>query len=964
MNNPESETKADKGKMAGLLLDLTRSLSSELHPRLSSVRNARLDSSLNREFGLDSLGRMELMTRIEKNFGVVLPESVFAEAETPMDLLMAIEDLSSEKTTSGVMEKINLDHGILSNDSFNYPHSAMTLPDVLNWHANAHPDRPHIRFFSEEDEGCVITYGKLKEKAILLAAGLQKIGVLPGDRVSLMLASDEDYFMSFFGIMMAGAVPVPIYPPFRKTQLEDHLRRHVGILRNCGPVALITMPEAKIVAKLLKSQVEALRDVVTVEGLMSLKCHYSAPAISENILALLQYTSGSTGDPKGVMVTHANLLSNIRAMGEAIRVSADDVFISWLPLYHDMGLIGAWLGSLYFGIPSVIMSPLSFLTKPRRWLQAIYKYGGTLSAAPNFAYEMLAVKATDSDLEGLDLSSWRMAFNGAEPVNPETAERFCKRFSAYGFRRGAFAPVYGLAECSVGLAFPPPDRGPLSDRIKRDEFVVKGLAVPASENFSNTMTFMACGQPLAGHEIRIVDSNDRELPERHEGRLQFRGPSACSGYFRNSLQTTALIRDGWLESGDRAYIAGGDVYITGRIKDMIIRAGRNIYPQELEGTIGMISGVRTGNVAVFGSFDPLLREERLVISAETREKDKDVLDKIRSEISLATVDLLGIYPDDIVLLPPGSILKTSSGKIRRSANRQLYEKGSMTGKKTSVIGGMAAFLITGTKTWLRRHQTIFSENLYSAWCWILFGLMAPFSWLMTLLLPAPETRWAFLHKAANILGRLCRIRLSVDGLSNLKKAGPCIIVSNHSSYVDNLVLAAAFPERARFVAKGELKSDMIPRLFLDRIDTEYVERFDAAKGIEDTKKIAEKAISKAPLLFFPEGTFSRMPGLLPFHMGAFITSVRSGIPIVPVVIRGTRSILRDGTNFVRRGIINVYIGEPIKPGATGDGLDNSEWTEVVRLRDKTRAFMLSLTGEPDLDHETTLLLKLKSDIKA
>lgn len=957
MDNQESESSDNSVENAKLLIEITKGLSLEIHPNLLSLKSAGLDSSLDRDFGLDSLGRMELMSRIERNFGVVLSERVYAEAETPRDLVRAISGLSAEKGKAGNIERVNAClEGILE-----YPHDAQTLSDVLNWHVEAHPERPHIRFYSDEGEGGIITYGQLREKAIVLASGLQHSGILPGDRVAIMLASDEDYFTAFFGVVMAGAVPVPIYPPFRKTQIEDHLRRHATILGNCGAVCLITMPEAKIVAVLLKSQVESLKNVITVDELVSIKGGYSKPIISARDIALLQYTSGSTGDPKGVIVTHENLLANIRAMGDAIRISSSDVFVSWLPLYHDMGLIGAWLGSLYFGISAVIMSPLTFLTKPRRWLQAIHKYKGTLSAAPNFAYEMMAVKAIDSELEGLDLSSWRFAFNGAEPVNPDTAERFCNRFVSYGFRKEAFAPVYGLAECSVGLAFPPPERGPLVDRIGREAFVNHGKAVPASGNDSSVMTFMACGQPLAGHEIRIIDERDREVPERHEGRLQFRGPSACSGYFRNPEQTSRLIRDGWLESGDRAYVAGGDVYITGRIKDMIIRAGRNIYPQELEAVVGMIEGIRTGNVAVFGSCDPISKEEKLVVAAETRQTAKDEIGKLRSQIISSSVDLLGLPPDDIVLLPPGSILKTSSGKIRRSANRLLYEKGHMTGGKGSGLRGVVSLLFTGIKVGIRRYSNLFSENFYSAWCWLLFGLIAPFSWIMTLALSDADKRWAFLHNMAGILARLSMTSISVGGLENLRSSGPCIIVVNHSSYVDNLVLAAVLPERARFVAKAELKSDLIARLFLDKIDTEYVERFDAGKGVEDARRIAGKAGGSVPLLFFPEGTFSRMPGLLPFHMGAFITSAQSGLPIVPVTIRGTRSILRADSWFVRRGRVMVNIGEPMMPEKNVFDSDGSLWSEIIRLRDMVRDFMLRRTGEPDLGSEKSPLYRLKQE---
>ena len=269
---------------------------------------------------------------------------------------------------------------------------------------------------------------------------------------------------------------------------------------------------------------------------------------------------------------------------------------------------------------------LSFLAKPQRWLWAIHRFGGTLSAAPSFAYELCVRRIDDRDIEGLDLSSWRIAFNGAEAVNPNSMRRFIKHFAACGFRAESMMPVYGLAESSVGLAFPTPGSGPTVDRIKRIPFMDSGRAIPAEDTEKNVLEFVYCGQPLPGHQVRIVDSNDRELPERTEGSLQFLGPSATSGYFKNPAHTSSLFHGQWLDSGDKAYIAGGDIYITGRTKDIIIRAGRNIYPEELEEAVGKIPGVCAGNVAVFGSTSPQSGTEELVILAESRKKDSQALE--------------------------------------------------------------------------------------------------------------------------------------------------------------------------------------------------------------------------------------------------------------------------------------------------------------------------------------------------
>jgi acyl-CoA synthetase (AMP-forming)/AMP-acid ligase II len=298
-----------------------------------------------------------------------------------------------------------------------------------------------------------------------------------------------------------------------------------------------------------------------------------------------------------------------------------DTFVSWLPLYHDMGLIGAWLGCLYFGAQLCVMSPLSFLIRPESWLWAIHQFRATLSGAPNFAFELCLNKIDDSNLQGLDLSSLRMIANGAEPVSVPTLRRFIERFGRYGFRPGAMAPVYGLAENSVGLAFPPAGRTPVIDRVDREALSNRGIAEPAKEGDPHPLEIASCGFPLPGHEIRIVDELGYELGERREGRLEFRGLSATSGYFRNETKTRELFHGGWLDSGDRAYMAGGEVYITGRIKDIIIRAGQHIYPQEIEEAVTEIPGIRKGCVAVFGTADRATGTERVVVLAETRETD-------------------------------------------------------------------------------------------------------------------------------------------------------------------------------------------------------------------------------------------------------------------------------------------------------------------------------------------------------
>ena len=359
------------------LLQVINILVAEVQPHRPS-KAITLDTSFEKDLGLDSLTRVELISRVEKKFKLALPEQIIAEAESARDLLRAIQGAAIPRP---VLHEAGIQAEELA-DVKVAPDDVVTLIDVLNWHVSTHPDRPHIRMYTDEGNGEVITYQQLKDAAARVAAGLQQRGLQPAEPVVLMLPSGPDYFYSFFGILLAGGIPVPIYPPARPSQLEDHMHRHVRILANCYARTFITVPEAKAVAHLLKSQVPNLQHIITAADLTSSTAISTSPVITTNDIAFIQYTSGSTGNPKGVVLTHANLLANIRAMGRVVEAGPKDVFVSWLPLYHDMGLIGAWLGSLYFAMLFVAMPPLSFLARPERWLWAIHNYGGTLSASP------------------------------------------------------------------------------------------------------------------------------------------------------------------------------------------------------------------------------------------------------------------------------------------------------------------------------------------------------------------------------------------------------------------------------------------------------------------------------------------------------------------------------------------------------------------------------------------------------
>jgi len=924
------------------LLAIIRELLAELKPRGVQFAVIDLDSALDRDLGFDSLSRVELMLRIERGFDVNLPEQILGQAESPRDLLRAIQ---AAPTKAGATRQVQ-SHTPLAG-SGGYPAGALTLVEMLQWHATAHPQRPHVFLYDEGEQPVEITYADLYQGALGLAAGLQAQGLVQGQSVAIMLPTGRDYLCIFFAILVAGGIPVPIYPPARPSQLEEHLRRHVGILNNARAVLLVTVPAARTVARLLQEQVESLGGVVTTDDLKTRQPLQPVPLNGDDI-AFLQYTSGSTGAPKGVVLTHANLLANIRAMGAAIEVRDDDVFVSWLPLYHDMGLIGAWFGSLYYAMPLVLMSPLAFLARPARWLWTIHQHRATLSAAPNFAFELCLNKVVDADIEDLDLSSWRFAFNGAEPVSPTTVRRFCERFGSYGFRASAMAPVYGLAESAVGLAFPPPDRGALIDRVRRDSLLGSGDAQSADEADPDALEFVACGQPLPGYQIRIV-ADGRELPERRQGRIQFQGPSATSGYFRNPEASRGLFDGAWLDTGDLGYIAAGDLYLTSRVKDVIIRGGRNLYPYEVEAAIGDIPGVRKGCVAMFGGIDPGSGTERVVVVAETRESEPEARAALKQKAMGVATDLIGMPPDEIILAPPQTVLKTSSGKIRRSAIRELYEKGNLGRGPRAVWLQFIRLALASVRPRWRRTRGRLADTAYAGYTQLLFWLLVPAVWLFVVLCPSIPLRWSAMRGAARLLFRLAGIPLSIEGLDRLGGDGARVLVANHASYLDSLVLVAALPLAPVFIAKGELQHKFFPRLFLRRIGAQFVERFDWRRGAEDARRTVDVLRGGRSLLFFPEGTLTRAPGLLPFHLGAFMAAGDAGAPVTPMVIRGTRSILRSGSWFARRGRIHLTIGPPLCP----DG--EPGWEAAVALRDETRKWMLDHLGEPDLAAERTPL---------
>jgi acyl carrier protein len=922
------------------LIAVVRELVRELAPQRLKRGDVTLSSRLDRDLGIDSLGRTELVLRIERKFHVRLAVDAVAEMDTVADLLKAVDQAApSDLKTSGVeLSTFTPEAAPL----IGQPDDAKTLTEMLDWHVENNPDHLHVTVLQDENTVLgTMSYRDLQTAARAVAQGLISRDIVPGDRIAMMLPTSTDFFASFFGILYAGAVPVPIYPPARMAQLEEHMRRQIVILNNAGAKMLITVPEGRKLAVLLRSQVETLKSVETVTTLSAERSEHALPRTDDpEALGLMQYTSGSTGDPKGVMLTHWGLMENVRAMGHAMEATSKDVFVSWLPLYHDMGLIGAWLGCCYFGARLYVMSPISFLVRPATWLWTMHKYRATFSGGPNFAYELCASRIPDDDLQGLDLSALRFMVNGAEPISPQTLLRFTDRFEKYGMNRGVPSPSYGLAENCVGLCFPPFGRGPKIDRIKREHLAKRGYAEPAGPDDADAFEVVACGHPIEKNDVRIVDDAGHELGERQEGRLEFRGPSMTKGYFRNEEKTRALFNDGWINSGDRAYIAGGDIHITGRVKDIIIRAGRNTYPHEIEEQISAIPGIRKGGVAAFGSADPATGTERLIVMAETKEANPEARAKLIAAAHEVVTAIAGSAADDIVLVPPRGVPKTSSGKVRRSSAKELYETGRTDVKEHGVWLQIARLAMSSAGRTVTSFLRRIGDTLYAGWWYFVTALGLVAAFIATLILPTLSMRWSALRGIVHTVLALTGIRVNVTGAENLPK-GNAVILFNHTSYMDAVIIAGVLPGTPAFVAKKEFESQPFAGTFMRRLGVAFVERFDASASLADADKISGMAKEGRLFVFFPEGTFTRRAGLLGFYMGAFKVAADANLPVVPSVLRGVRTLLRGDQWFPRRTTIEVVIEPPIQPTGT-------DFTAMLSLRDAARAAMLKHVGEPDL----------------
>ncbi|NMY25586.1 non-ribosomal peptide synthetase [Pseudomonas sp. WS 5021] len=556
-------------------------------------------------------------------------------------------------------------------DAFELPR---TLVQSLQRRAAQTPDQVALRFLAESaDDTVVLTYRDLDLRARTIAAALQA-SAGPGERAVLLFPSGPDYVAAFFGCLYAGVIAVPAYPP--ESTRRHHQERLLSIIADAEPTLLLTSSGLRDAL----GQIQAAPPLLCVDELHSeLAADWVAPQLQDDDIAFLQYTSGSTALPKGVQVSHGNLVANelLIRRGFGIDLNPDDVIVSWLPLYHDMGLIGGLLQPIFSGVPCVLMSPAYFLGRPLRWLEAISQYRGTISGGPDFAYRLCSERVSDSAFERLDLSHWRVAYSGSEPIRLDTLERFAEKFARCGFTPSNFFASYGLAEATLFVAGG--TRGQGIPALRLDE---QALAANRAEPGQGS-AIMSCGSSQPEHGVLIVEPHTlAELADNCIGEIWATGPSIAHGYWRNPEATakTFVQHAGrtWLRTGDLGFMRDGEVFITGRLKDLLIVRGHNLYPQDIEQTVEReVEVVRKGRVAAFAVNDQGL--EGIGIAAEISRSVQKILppEALVKAIRQAVAEAYQEAPCVVVLLNPGALPKTSSGKVQRSACRTRLADGSL-----------------------------------------------------------------------------------------------------------------------------------------------------------------------------------------------------------------------------------------------------------------------------------------------
>lgn len=553
----------------------------------------------------------------------------------------------------------------------------------------------------------------------LRACGLQK-----GDKLALVVPDGEEFILTFLAATSAGIIPVPMYPPLSFGKLDGYVETAENILSAGDATAILTDTRVENILWSLVDKVPTLKRIITLDKIAGPAGHdYGDANIVPDDTAFLQFTSGSTAMPKGVVVTHRTLAANLHSiMGPGLEmVPGEDVTVSWLPLYHDMGLIGMMLAPLVWGCSGVFIPTLTFVKHPTIWLETVTKFKGTTTFAPNFAYAIVVRRTNAKKLAKLDLSSLRIVGCGAEPNHPATLQTFVDHFETAGLRPEAMLPVYGMAEATLAMSFSKLQDPMRVDCVDAQLYADEGRAVamahaPGSQADlpSGQLAYVTCGRALANHSVKICDESGKILPDRTLGEVVFDGPSIAAGYYKNPEATKDVFKPWGLRTGDLGYTVGGELFVTGRQKDIVILNGRNYDPQTIEWVVADIDGVRKGNVVAFSK--PGTQSEDLIVVAETRLGSTG--ENLVQTIKNAVREELFLNVEDVVLLPPGGLPKTSSGKLQRSKTRQRYlsktlaESGSRTmgsrGESVTIARHLASSFISRVKYTFKTRASAFA----------------------------------------------------------------------------------------------------------------------------------------------------------------------------------------------------------------------------------------------------------------
>jgi acyl-CoA synthetase (AMP-forming)/AMP-acid ligase II len=548
-----------------------------------------------------------------------------------------------------------------------------TIADALIEQAGTRSGSPAFTVLDDDGKPSPLTYDELLERSLGVANRLRERGLRRGERVLICLPTSAELLAVLWGVVLAGGVCVPVYPPAAAHGLTRWKEQVAAMARVTQPCGAVVSAEARLhMAAVLEAHGEDRFTVTPAE--LPAEGAGEPETIAPDDLAFIQFTSGTTRQPRGVSITHGALMANVRALVAGLGLQPADVSVSWLPPYHDMGLVGHVFTPVERGAHQVLMPPGRFLLRPVRWLRLISDLGATQTTAPNSAYSMCIRRVPRQARADLHLGTLRWALNGAELVQVETQESFCEAFSPCGFEPQALRPVYGLAEATLAVSLGPVG-GPRYDWVNRRLLAAASEAVPAPPGSAEAQAFACVGAALPAHELQVMRSEDQPCAEREIGEIWFRGPSVMKGYFNDPQATREVLRDGWLRTGDLGYLADGQLYVTGRRKELIIKGGRNYLPADVEAVCMAEPQLRAGRAVAFGLTNRQTGTEDLVLVAEVRERG-DASDRaLAHRLTTAVVERTGVRPDRVELVVPGLLPKTTSGKLQRGLVRAAYASG-------------------------------------------------------------------------------------------------------------------------------------------------------------------------------------------------------------------------------------------------------------------------------------------------